>query len=197
MKKIKQITAAMALTLGMSAMVSTNASAHTVQKGETLGSIANSNGVSLQSLIANNPQIKNVNMIYVGETVNVGGSAPQIQNNAPQAAQATSSDVMLLAGLIQTEAGGESFAGQVAVGQVVMNRVHSGSFPSTVSGVIYQSGQFAAPSSPSSSAIAAAKQAMNSGNTGILYFYNPATASTNLAAHHQVVKRIGNHVFLR
>ena len=35
-----------------------------------------------------------------------------------------------------------SYEGQVAVGAVVMNRVRSGSYPNTISEVIYQSGQF-------------------------------------------------------
>lgn len=51
-------------------------------------------------------------------------------------------DEALLANLIYCEAGGESYAGQLAVGAVVMNRVMSGAFPDTISGVIYQSGQF-------------------------------------------------------
>ena len=48
----------------------------------------------------------------------------------------------MLAALIQCEAGGEPWAGKVAVGAVVMNRVMSGAFPNTITGVIYQSGQF-------------------------------------------------------
>ncbi len=59
-----------------------------------------------------------------------------------EAVSASSDDVTLLAALIQCEAGGESYAGQLAVGAVVMNRVKSSSFPNSVSGVIYQSGQF-------------------------------------------------------
>lgn len=47
-----------------------------------------------------------------------------------------------LPALIECEAGGESYTGMVAVGAVVVNRVNSGSFPNSVSGVIYQSGQF-------------------------------------------------------
>ena len=49
---------------------------------------------------------------------------------------------MLLAALIQCEAGGESYEGQVAVGAVVMNRVRSSAYPDTIHGVIYASGQF-------------------------------------------------------
>ena len=55
---------------------------------------------------------------------------------------ADSNDVAILAALIECEAGGESYTGMVAVGAVVVNRVNSGSFPNSISGVIYQSGQF-------------------------------------------------------
>jgi len=51
-------------------------------------------------------------------------------------------DVTLLAGLIQTEAGSRDYAGLLAVGAVVMNRVRSGGYPNTIQGVIYASGQF-------------------------------------------------------
>jgi uncharacterized protein YgiM (DUF1202 family) len=49
---------------------------------------------------------------------------------------------LLLAALVQCEAGGESYEGQVAVAAVVMNRVRSGAYPGTIHGVIYASGQF-------------------------------------------------------
>ena len=49
---------------------------------------------------------------------------------------------MLLAALIQCEAGGEIYEGQVAVGAVVMNRVRSAAYPDSIHGVIYASGQF-------------------------------------------------------
>ncbi len=49
---------------------------------------------------------------------------------------------LLLAALIQCEAGGESYEGQVAVGSVVMNRVRSAAYPNSIHGVIYASGQF-------------------------------------------------------
>ena len=51
-------------------------------------------------------------------------------------------DEMLLAALIQCEAGNQPYEGQVAVGAVVMNRVHSAAYPNSVAGVIYASGQF-------------------------------------------------------
>ena len=48
----------------------------------------------------------------------------------------------MLGALIQCEAGSGSYEGMVAVGAVVMNRVRSGSYPGSISGVIYQGGQF-------------------------------------------------------
>ncbi len=52
------------------------------------------------------------------------------------------SDRDLLAAIIQCEAGGEPYAGKIAVGAVIMNRVCSGAFPDTIVGVVYQPGQF-------------------------------------------------------
>lgn len=59
-----------------------------------------------------------------------------------EAVMATASEVDILAALIQCEAGGEPYEGQVAVGAVVMNRVRSGGYPNTITDVIYASGQF-------------------------------------------------------
>ena len=58
------------------------------------------------------------------------------------AVSASVDEVTLLAAIIQCEAGGEAYEGQVAVGAVVMNRVKSSRFPNTIEGVIYQKGQF-------------------------------------------------------
>ena len=44
---------------------------HTVRRGDTLWGIAKRYGVTLRSLIAANPQIKNPNLIYPGEQVRV------------------------------------------------------------------------------------------------------------------------------
>lgn len=52
-------------------------------------------------------------------------------------------EMNLFASLVQCEAGGESWEGKVAVAAVVINRMTSGIFPSSLSDVIYQGGQFA------------------------------------------------------
>ena len=51
-------------------------------------------------------------------------------------------DDVLLAALVQCEAGNQAYEGKLAVASVVMNRVRSGAYPNTVAGVIYASGQF-------------------------------------------------------
>jgi N-acetylmuramoyl-L-alanine amidase len=56
--------------------------------------------------------------------------------------QATSQDIDLLARIISAEASDQPYNGMVAVGAVIINRVLSGEFPATISGVIYQPGQF-------------------------------------------------------
>lgn len=93
-------------------------------------------------------------------------------------------DRYLLANLIYCEAGGEPYAGQVAVGSVVMNRVLSSVYPNTVTGVIYQSGQF----SP-----------VASGRLALALAENRATASCYQAAD-EVMKgstNVGNCVYFR
>lgn len=64
------------------------------------------------------------------------------RNAQKEAVLASASEVEILAALIQCEAGGESYEGQVAVGSVVMNRVRSAGYPNSISEVIYASGQF-------------------------------------------------------
>lgn len=108
-------------------------------------------------------------------------------------------DVTLLAALIQCEAGNECYEGQLAVGAVVMNRLRSGAYPSSISGVIYQSGQFPpagqgmvasiAANGPKSSCVQAAQQALGgSDNTGGATCFSRASSGRAGVV-------IGNHVF--
>lgn len=68
---------------------------------------------------------------------------------------ASADETALLAALIQCEAGNGSYDGMLAVGSVVMNRVRSGAYPNSISGVIYQGGQFPPALNGSVAAIAA------------------------------------------
>ena len=93
-------------------------------------------------------------------------------------------DRYLLANLIYCEAGGEPYAGQVAVGSVVMNRMMSAVFPNTVAGVIYQKNQF----SP-----------VGSGRLALALAVNKATDSCYRAADEAMsgVTNVGNCLFFR
>lgn len=112
-------------------------------------------------------------------------------------------NVWLLASLINGEARGESYTGQVAVGAVVLNRVRHASFPNTISGVIYQTGQFEAVIdgqinlTPSSSCLNAARDAMNGWDptNGAIYYWNPKTATNQWMLSLPITVIIGEHAF--
>ena len=71
-----------------------------------------------------------------GGTDFAGGTS----NNGAVNAQGGEMDI--LAAIIHCEASGEGYEGQLAVGAVIMNRVRSSRFPNTITGVVYQAGQF-------------------------------------------------------
>jgi len=109
-------------------------------------------------------------------------------------------DRYLLANLIYCEAGGEPYAGQLAVGSVVINRVLSSVYPDTVVGVIYQNKQFSpvasgrlelalASNKATASCYQAADEAM-AGTTNVgncVYFRTPVEGLTGIS--------IGGHIF--
>ena len=109
-------------------------------------------------------------------------------------------DRYLLANLIYCEAGGEPYAGKLAVGAVVINRVLSSKFPDSVVGVIYQNKQFSPVGSgrlqlaltaniATSECYQAADEAM-SGITNVgacVFFRTPVPGLTGIS--------IGGHIF--
>lgn len=116
-----------------------------------------------------------------------------------------SGDVQLLARVINGEARGEPYVGQVAVGAVVLNRVNSSSFPNTIAGVIYQNGAFTAVTdgqinvAVEQSCYNAARDALNGWDPtgGAIYYYNPATATSSWIWSRPVITQIGKHVFCK
>lgn len=109
-------------------------------------------------------------------------------------------DKKLLANIIYCEAGAEPYAGKLAVGAVVINRVLSSKYPDSVVGVIYQKSQFSPVASgryelalavdkANADCYKAAEEAM-SGVTNVgscLYFRTPIDGLTGIA--------IGGHIF--
>lgn len=115
------------------------------------------------------------------------------------------SNLNLLARIINGEARGEPYTGQVAVGAVVLNRVKSPAFPNTIAAVIYQQGAFTAVSDGQINAAVvnscynAARDALNGWDPsgGALYYYNPATATSSWIWSRPVLTQIGRHVFCK
>ena len=112
-----------------------------------------------------------------------------------------------LARIIYAESGGESITGQIAVGNVILNRVKSSQFPDTVEGVIFDRkdavqfepvGNGRIYQTPSAQSVEAAKRALDGENVvgSALYFYAPALSQgTWINANCTYRQTIGCHRF--
>ncbi len=115
----------------------------------------------------------------------------------------SNANIELLARVINGEARGEPYEGQVAVGAVVLNRVDHPSFPNSISGVVYQKGAFTAVDDGQinaemyASSHRAARDALNGWDPtgGAIYYYNPKTATNKWIRGREVICTIGQHVF--
>ena len=118
---------------------------------------------------------------------------------------ATQANINLLARIISGEARGEPYVGQVAVGAVILNRIEHPSFPDTLSGVIYQNGEFTAivdgqfNAPVADSAYKAAKDALNGWDPtgGCIYYYNPKKTSNAYMRSKTTITVIGSHYFCK
>ena len=118
-------------------------------------------------------------------------------------------DLYWLSRIISAEAGGESLYGQIAVGNVVLNRVASKQFPNTIYGVIFDrvgGVQFSPVAmgtiyrQPTASSVIAAKICLEgtSISNEILFFMNPRIATSNwISKNRPFAFTIGNHDFYK
>lgn len=144
-----------------------------VQTGESLQDISDKVNVPVEVLSVRN----DISEEELDEGAQLKVVVPKILSEQPPADM-----VDLLARIIHAEAGYESFEGQLAVGNVIMNRVNSDKFPNTLKEVIYQPGQFTPAMNgslekviPNDSSIEAAVRVLQ-GEAVIhkaLYFFNP------------------------
>ena len=116
-------------------------------------------------------------------------------------------EVYWLSRIISAEAKGEPLLGQIAVGNVVLNRVRSSAYPNTIYGVIFdrKHGTQFSPVSfgtiynpPAESAVIAAKICLEgySLSDSVLFFLNPRIATNNwIVRNRPFAFRIGNHDF--
>lgn len=167
------------------------------------------NGLRIDGIAG--PQTQNA--LYNGQTVSYNQN---VQTSSSAASRGSSSsekasgDIYWLARIIHAEAGGEPYIGKVAVGNVIMNRVKSSSFPNSVYDVIfeYYKGipQFCPVhdgtiyNTPSSESYRAAQEAYGGASPvgNALYFFNPSKSSgTWIVKNRTYVTTIANHVFYR
>ena len=116
-------------------------------------------------------------------------------------------EVYWLSKIISAEARGEIMSGKVAVGNVILNRVRSYSFPNTIYSVIFdrKNGIQFSPvangtiyNNATADSVIAAKICLEgySISNGILYFVNPSVAPNSWASRNRpFYAKIGNHTF--
>ncbi|HOP75510.1 MAG TPA: cell wall hydrolase [Bacillota bacterium] len=198
MKRFMKLTVTMIL-LAVTVLISTApamAWTYQIKKGDSLYKISKRFGTQVNTLQKAN---------HLQSTRIISGKKLWIPDIKPMQNSRGNNDLYLLARLISGEARGESYQGQVAVGAVIMNRVASSKFPSTVRGNIFKRGQFESVSNGqiwktvTASALKAARAAMAGVDptNGALYFYNPAKikSKTNWIWSRKITGRIGRHVF--
>lgn len=114
------------------------ASPYEVKPGDTLWLIGQRFGVTVDQLHAANAGLTGT-MIYPGQVLNIPGTP-----TAPlkPVIKVSEGEFELLARMISAEANQQPYLGMVAVGAVIVNRVKSPNFPNTITGVLYQPGQF-------------------------------------------------------
>lgn len=118
----------------------------------------------------------------------------------------SASELNLLERLVECEAGAEPTEGQIAVVNVVLNRRRSGQFPNTITGVIYDKGQFSPVASGfinnvtvSSRVKSSVRRALDGetvvSNDTLYFFATWVSADNPIRNHVTVTKTIGGHHF--
>lgn len=122
-------------------------------------------------------------------------------------AEHDAAELYWLSRIIYAESGGESMEGQLAVGNVVLNRVESADFPDSIPGVIFDrvDGVQFEPvengtvyQTPSQRSVEAARRVLDGERVigGALYFYAPALSQgVWINANRTYLKTIGCHRF--
>ena len=141
----------------------------------------------------------------------INSFAPSSTARAPAQQQATidPGDLQCMTEALYHEARGEGVKGQQAVAEVILNRVDSPRFPSSVCGVVNQRGQFSYKGRVSgryaeqaayhrarniaASALAGAPRTLTGGAT---YFHTPAVRPS-WSRQFTRTTRIGSHIFYR
>lgn len=117
-----------------------------------------------------------------------------------------SDDLYILAAVVYCEAGNQSYDGQLAVASVVMNRLYSGSYGSSILSVVSSPGQFsvygtgayysALSTGGSETSLSAAAAAMSgSNNIGSYMYFRPTWNTPQSVYDSGNYVQIGDHIF--
>jgi N-acetylmuramoyl-L-alanine amidase len=197
----------MLLTLTASLLFASPAFAYDVKPGDTMSSIARDHHLTLRELADANPEISNLNLIYIGQKINTPAKSTRTNEpiqKEPVNTSLSDSEIDLLARLVRAEAQTEPLEGKIAVACVVLNRVESPQFPDTIKEVIYAPGQFQPVKNgqinkpADQESIQAVKAALSDKRqfaTGALFFYNPTIASSRWLDSRATTLVIGQHIF--
>lgn len=185
---------------------------HTVKRGDTLYGLSRKYGTRVDAIKrASNlaSAVIRPGMKLVIPETGYMSEKPEVKPVFGGNLSVTKEDIYLLAKLIHAEARGESLAGQIAVGAVIMNRLTSGDFPASIRDIVFQKTkgvyQFTPVQDgqinlePDRNAFLAAERAIKGDDPteGALFFYNPETSSDQWIKTLGVKKVIGNHVFAK
>lgn len=180
-----------------------------IGEGESLAGVADKFGTTQQLLMERNGLTST--LLHPGFKLKVVvpeimTEKLQLEDEEEERLEINEEDLLLLAKIIEIEAGHEPYEGQLAVGSVIMNRVESDRFPDTVREVIHQPGQFPPvhngaleKTEPGELALKAAEAVLSGENNveGALYFYNPKVTSGSFWKSRTLVKEIGSHRFVK
>ncbi len=133
------------------------------------------------------------------------------QSHSATAPAQSSSDLLWLARAIEAEAGGEPYQTKIAVGDVIMNRVHSPLFPNNIHDVLFQvvSGKYAFTCvqngwiyhTPSAASWDAARAVLyrheNIVPDALVFYVNSKTPANSWVRTRQVIKVMGDMYFAR
>ncbi|MEW9702411.1 spore cortex-lytic enzyme [Paenibacillus sp. SI8] len=125
--------------------------------------------------------------------------------NALRKYSVNQADLDIIARVIYSEARGESYEGQVAVGAVLMNRLQSSQFPNNLHDIVFQEGAFTSVSdgqywlTPNSTAYLAAQDAVRGWDPtkGAIYYFNPDTATSSWIWSRPQTVKIDSHIFAK
>jgi len=182
---------------------------YTVRWGDSLYLLSQRYGVTIEAIRQANGlrgyTIYAGQRLYIPDPVSPTAYRARTTSGGQGSLAATYTEIQLLARLVQAEAASEPYAGKVAVAAVVLNRVRSPWFPRSISGVIFQPGEFEPVSTGYLWQVPVTQEALQAvydalagwdPTGGALFFFNPAKAWSGFLWSRPQAAWIGSHLFL-